>query len=126
MSIYSDVSMYVGRYSNKEIVTDYTAIDQNIFLISVTPIRSKWFRIPYGSNIPKYLFEPMDEITANRIRNEMRRLLERNDEFRIILNTYEVVPNYEDRVYVVTLSYVAPEISDKPYEMSFSLFAQGD
>ena len=119
--LYSDVNLYVGRFSNKELVYGTDAINQNIFLIITTPIRSKWFRIRYGSNIPQYLFEPMDEMTSNRIRREIQTLLSRNEELRVTIESVQVVPNYQANVYAVEIVYVAPNIDGKRVEFQFGL-----
>ena len=122
--LYSDVNLYVGRFSNKELVYGTDAINQNIFLIITTPIRSKWFRIRYGSNIPQYLFEPMDEMTSNRIRREIQTLLSRNEELRVTIESVQVVPNYQATVYAVEIVYVAPNIDGKRVEVQFGLNKQ--
>lgn len=122
--LYSDVNLYVGRFSNKELVYGTDAINQNIFLIITTPIRSKWFRIRYGSNIPQYLFEPMDEMTSNRIRREIQTLLSRNEELRVTIESVQVVPNYQANVYAVEIVYVAPNIDGKRVEFQFGLNKQ--
>lgn len=122
--LYSDINLYVGRFSNKELVYDTDAINQNIFLIITTPIRSKWFRIRYGSNIPQYLFEPMDDMTSNRIRREIMTLLSRNEELRVTIESVRVVPNYVDQVYAVEIIYIAPNIDGKRVEFQFGLNKQ--
>lgn len=121
---YSDINLYVGRYSNQELVYDQDAINQNIFLIITTPIRSKWFRLRYGSNVPAYLFEPMDDITATKIRNEIRRLLTRNDELRITITNVRVVPNYEQEMYAVSIEYTAVTLNGQMVEFQFGLNKQ--
>ena len=122
--LYSDVNLYVGRFSNKELVYDYESINQNIFLIITTPIRSKWFRVRYGSNIPTYLFEPMDDMTAARIRAEIQSLLSRNNELRVIIQSVRVIPNYANQVYACEIIYTAVEIGDQPYRFQFGLNRQ--
>jgi len=122
--LYSDINLYVGRFSNKELVYDNDAINQNIFLIITTPIRSKWFRIRYGSNIPAYLFEPMDEMTSNRIKREIQSLLSRNQELRVKILTVDVYPNYQTQLYAVSITYSAPNISGDPVEFQFGLNKQ--
>lgn len=119
--LYSDINLYVGTFSNKELVYDTDSINQNIFLIITTPIRSKWFRVRYGSNIPAYLFEPMDEMTSNRIRREILTLLSRNDELRVTIQSVLVVPNYVNQVYAVEIVYTAPNIDGKPVIFQFGL-----
>lgn len=122
--LYSDINLYVGTVSNKELVYDTDSINQNIFLIITTPIRSKWFRIRYGSNIPAYLFEPMDEMTANRIMREIKTLLSRNDELRVTIESVRVIPNYSIQTYAVEIIYTAPNIDGKPVVFQFGLNKQ--
>jgi phage baseplate assembly protein W len=121
---FSDVNLYVARLSNKELVFGYDAINQNIFLIVLTPIRSKWFRPRLGSNVPAYLFEPMDDLTASRIRGEIQTLLERNFENRVKINAVRVTPDYTNQLYVVEISYVAVNLSNEPYILRFGLNRQ--
>lgn len=122
--LYSDINLYVGRFSNKELVFDEDAINQNIFLIITTPIRSKWFRIRYGSNIPAYLFEPMDDMTARAIRQEISTLLSRNSELRVKIESVLVVPNYTSQMYAVEIIYTAPNINGEPIVFQFGLNKQ--
>lgn len=122
--LYSDINLYVGTFSNKELVFDTDSINQNIFLIITTPIRSKWFRVRYGSNIPAYLFEPMDDMTSNRIQREIKTLLSRNDELRVTIESVKVVPNYSVQVYAVEIIYSAPNLDGKPVIFQFGLNKQ--
>lgn len=121
---YSDINLWVGRFSNDLIIYDYDAINQNIFLIITTPIRSKWFDVYLGSNIPKYLFEPMDAITARDIRSEIFTLLSRNLETRVVINSVQVVPHPEEQVYVVEVEYTVEEIAETSTTFRFALNKQ--
>ena len=121
---YSDINLWVGRFSNDLIIYDYDAINQNIFLIITTPIRSKWFDVYLGSNIPKYLFEPMDTITARDIRSEIFTLLSRNLETRVVINSVQVVPHPEEQVYVVEVEYTVEEIAETSTTFRFALNKQ--
>lgn len=121
---YSDINLWVGRFSNDLIIYDYDAINQNIFLIITTPIRSKWFDVYLGSNIPKYLFEPMDNITARDIRSEIFTLLSRNLETRVVINSVQVVPHPEEQVYVVEIEYTVEEIAETSTTFRFALNKQ--
>lgn len=121
MPVYSDVNLWIGKFSNDVMVYDYDALNQNIFLIITTPVRSKWFDIFLGSNIPKYLFEPMDEITAQAIKDEIKSLLRRNREFRVTLDRVRVIPVYDQQLYAVEIHYIAPEIGENPHEFRFTL-----
>ncbi len=122
--IYSDINLWVGKFSNDLIVHDYDAINQNIFLIVTTPIRSKWFDPFLGSNIPKYLFEPLDDITASDIKTEIGTLLTRNLEYRVKIENVRVIPNYDMQVYGVEVNYVCDELSDASNQFQFALNKQ--
>lgn len=122
--IYSDINLWVGKFSNDLIVHDYDAINQNIFLIVTTPIRSKWFDPFLGSNIPKYLFEPLDDITASDIKTEIGTLLTRNLEYRVKIENVRVVPNYDMQAYGVEVNYVCDELSDASNQFQFALNKQ--
>ena len=121
---YSDINLWVGTFSNDLMVFDYDAINQNIFLIITTPIRSKWFDPYLGSNIPKYLFEPMDETTARDIRSEISTLLTRNLEYRAKIDNVQVVPVYDEQVYAVTVDYTDEELGEDSHEFRFALNKQ--
>ena len=122
--IYSDINLWVGKFSNDLIVHDYDAINQNIFLIVTTPIRSKWFDPFLGSNIPKYLFEPLDNITASDIKTEIGTLLSRNLEYRVKIENVRVIPNYDMQVYGVEVTYVCDELSNASNQFQFALNKQ--
>ncbi len=122
--IYSDINLWVGKFSNDLIVHDYDAINQNIFLIVTTPIRSKWFDPFLGSNIPKYLFEPLDDITASDIKTEIGTLLTRNLEYRVKIENVRVIPNYDMQVYGVEVNYVCDELSNASNQFQFALNKQ--
>lgn len=122
--IYSDINLWVGKFSNDLIVHDYDAINQNIFLIVTTPIRSKWFDPFLGSNIPKYLFEPLDDITASDIKTEIGTLLTRNLEYRVKIENVRVIPNYDMQAYGVEVNYVCDELSNDSNQFQFALNKQ--
>lgn len=122
--IYSDINLWVGKFSNDLIVHDYDAINQNIFLIVTTPIRSKWFDPFLGSNIPKYLFEPLDDITASDIKTEIGTLLTRNLEYRVKIENVRVIPNYDMQAYGVEVNYVCDELSNASNQFQFALNKQ--
>jgi phage baseplate assembly protein W len=124
MPTYSDINLYVTRYTSKELAEDYASIDQNIFLIVLTPLGSKWRKPRLGTNIIAYLFEPMDEVTTDKIRAEIKGLFIRNAEPRITVTNVTVTPDYENQNYIVSITYIAVQIGDKPYTLRFGLNLQ--
>lgn len=121
MSTFSDVNLFLGQGSQNTLVYDADAINQNILLIITTPVRSKWFRPRLGSNIPSYLFDPVDQITASSIQAEIKTLLERNGEFRVSIDSVTVIAVPDDQCYYVAIEYSSPYIDPNKVKFTFNL-----
>lgn len=118
--VYSDVN-FVAGVEPSEIVTNEQAINQNIAMIFDTPYKSKWYRPRIGSNIHKYLFEPIDQTTADRIRFDMLQALSENGEWRVVFDAVLVLPDPENEQYFVMIRYRAPDLEDRQYTFQFNL-----
>ena len=118
--LFSDINFRVNS-TPEELVVDAESINQNILSIFETPVGSKWFRPTIGSLVAKYLFEPIDGITAERLRSEMLHTLETNGEFRVKFDDIEVVPDPAHEQYYVRISYSSPALNNK-YSFDFNLF----
>lgn len=121
MAIYSDVNLWLGAEDPNTIVYDVDAVNQNILMIITTPVRSKWFRPRIGSNIPIYLFDPVDDITAQRIRSEILTLFPVNGEFRIIVENVIVIPVPDDQNFYVAMTYSSPYLDPSRVDFNFNL-----
>lgn len=121
--IYSDVNLDAGEDPH-EIVTNEDALNQNIAAILDTPIGSKWFRPEIGSQIDSFLFDPIDEVTADRIKFEMETALERNGENRIVFDRVDVIPDPQNSQYYVNIEYSSPALDTGKGNFTFNL-AQG-
>lgn len=121
MPIYSDVNLWLGAQDPNTLVTDVDAVNQNILMIVTTPIRSKWFRPRIGSNIPQYLFDPVDDFGAQKIQSEMMTLFPRNGEFRITVETVVVIPVPDDQAYYVSMTYSSPYLDPSRVVFNFNL-----
>ena len=119
---YSDISLF-AQQTNSALVFNEQAINQNIVLILMTPIRSCWFMPSLGSMIPQYLFDPIDEVTALKIEREAKAILARNGEYRITVDTVNVRPNPNENYYDVRIVYRAPSLGNKPTPFNFSMAA---
>ena len=117
---YSDINFRVLD-KPEELVIDAESINQNILAIFQTPIGSKWFRPKIGSNVEKYLFEPIDETTSRNIRDEMISTLEDNSEFRVQFDEVLVIPDPSNAQYYVKITYSVPTLDNK-YTFNFNLF----
>ena len=119
-TIFSDVNLRAGN-SPEELVKNEHTINQNIGAIFETPVGSKWYRPRIGSGVNKYLFDPIDTITANRIRREMEQALYSNGETRIEFGTIEVLPDVENQQYFVNIPYTSPFLEARQYNYQFNL-----
>ena len=121
MATFSDVNFFMGSKSPNTLVLDADAINQNIILILTTPIRSKWFRPRLGSNIPNYLFDPVDHVTADAIKLEAQTVLSRNGELRVTVTDVEVIPNPEEQYYFVSVKYTSQYLNPSEVTFNFNL-----
>lgn len=118
---FSDVNLFTGQNDRRTLVTQVDAINQNIMMILDTPIRSKWWRPRVGCMIPFFLFEPMDDLTASKIKQEMLTVLETNGETRVTILAAVVLPNYEQQYYFVELQYEVPWLNLNNVQFAFNL-----
>jgi len=118
--LYSDINLSAGQEPS-EIVTNGDAINQNIAAIFETPKGSKWFRPTVGSDVNRHLFEPIDDITASKLKYSMERALEENGEYRIIFSSISVIADPTNAQYYVKIMYRAPELEERDYNFQFNL-----
>lgn len=117
--IYSDLTLF--ETENKDLVLNADTVQQNIMYIASVTRGSRWWRFNFGSNVARYLFDPMDEVTAGKIRTDLQLSITEWIEQRIVLNSIEVVPDYENQTYYVEISYDAPELRRYGIVFSFGL-----
>lgn len=119
--LYSDINLFLGEKSPNTLVTDADAVNQNILMAVTTPIRSKWFRPRLGSNIPNYLFDPVDQITASKIQQEIMTLLPRNGEYRVVIESATVIAVPDEQLYYVSITYSSPFLDPNRVVFNFNL-----
>jgi phage baseplate assembly protein W len=84
--------------------TDEQAIAASIGNILQTAHYERLFNPALGCNIKKYLFEPIDDITTNNIREEITRSIV-NFERRCELLDVIVTPEYDENGYSITIKF---------------------
>lgn len=117
---YSDASLYAQRTQNA-LVFDIDSINQNILLILLTPIKSAWFNPTIGCLVPEFLFDPVDEFGADKIKDEITSVLPRNLETRVVVTGCVVTPMPDDNFYYVTVRYDVPELNKTGIVFNFNL-----
>lgn len=118
--IYSDVNMWAGSLSPYVIVINESAVNQNILVLCDTPVGSKWYRPRIGTAVLAYLFEPFDMQTASAIETELSDMLANNGERRVIIRQVEVLPDWNNARYYVSIHYDAPGLN--LYNINFEFY----
>jgi phage baseplate assembly protein W len=109
--IYSDLNQFTP--TQKVLVEDLDSIYQSISSILSTPKNTRLFLPEFGSEIEAILFEPMDEITTNRLYDYIIEAIERwEPRVRLDLAKSSVVANYEQHTYNVVLNFVVLGLDD--------------
>lgn len=101
-------------------IQNESAIARSIRNLVLTLPGERFFNPNLGANISKLLFEPMDDIISSIIKDEIQNTIQ-NYEPRVILTSVEVVPNYDQGEYNVTVQYKIVGIDVLPQRLSFAL-----
>lgn len=101
-------------------IQNESAIARSIRNLVLTLPGERFFNPNLGANISKLLFEPMDDIMSSIIKDEIQNTIQ-NYEPRVILTSVEVVPNYDQGEYNVTVQYKIVGIDVLPQRLSFAL-----
>lgn len=119
--LYSDVNLWAGVLSPYIILTDESAVNQNILVLCDTPVGSKWYRPRIGTAVLQYLFEPFDMKTANLIEIELEGMLSTNGEYRVVIHRVEVIPDWNNARYYVEITYSVPHLDPEKVKFAFYL-----
>lgn len=66
-AIYLDLNNLVSLDRNPELIADLKAINGSLYNLFTCRIGSRVFQPKYGCNLLDYVFEPTDQLTADRI-----------------------------------------------------------
>jgi phage baseplate assembly protein W len=80
------------------------AISQSIRNLLLTGHYERPFKPELGSNLRKFLFEPIDNVTTSLIQDAIFQTL-KNYEPRIEIQEITAAPNYDEDRYDITLSF---------------------
>jgi len=101
-------------------IRNETAIARSIQNLVFTLPGERFFNSSLASRVSESLFEPMNEIAASTISEEIRNTIE-NYEPRVRLINVKVSPDYDNSTYYVVISYTIVGIDVSPQELSFVL-----
>ena len=99
---------------------DASAIKQAIVNVLLTNKGERLMNPRYGSDIRRFLFEPLDYGTAFQIKGNIRDTLERFEP-RISVIDIKCTPNFDDNGFDVVLQYNVRGTDDPPVAVEFFL-----
>lgn len=120
---FKDISLSMNiNPLNYDLITikNETAISRSIRNLILTNTGERFFNPDIGSNIRKSLFEPLDDITASTIKDQIE-LIIKNYESRVSLINVDVTPDYDSYEFNVTINYNIIGIDVLPQQLSFAL-----
>lgn len=94
-------------------------INQNIYLIAVTSLRSTWFEPITGSNVQSRLFDPHDAQTAQTLRQDLLQAI-KSFETRINVTALNVTLVQDSKLYYVHVAYTVKD-SKTQAEFGFNI-----
>ena len=99
---------------------DASAIKQAIVNVLLTNKGERLMNPRYGSDIRRFLFEPLDYGTGFQIKSNIRDTLERFEP-RISVLDIKCTPNFDDNGFDVVLQYNVRGTDDPPVAVEFFL-----
>ena len=120
---YSDFDIEFELQSNGDItlLTDLDSVFNSIKNLVLTNKGERRMLPSYGSNIQKLLFEPLDEITARRIGEELVGELKVWED-RITISSMDVEILYDENSYKIRLNfYISESLNQEIQTISFIL-----
>ncbi len=97
-----------------------TAIARSVRNLVLTYPGERFFNENLGSKVSRSLFENADQISADVIKDEIKNTII-NYEPRVDLISVDVVPNYDEGEFNVTINYKIVGIDVLPQQLSFAL-----
>lgn len=98
---------------------DENAIAQSVKTLLLTSFYERPFNPNLGSNLKRFLFEPIDDVTTTLIQDSILETL-RNFEPRITIQQVVAAPSYDLDRYDVTVSFFIKNVIE-PITISFFL-----
>ena len=105
--VYSDLKYGFDKLSSGDFspVYDENSINQSLRTLFSTKKGERFFNPSYGSDIYKYLYEPLDMDTGNRLVDEISKVVNFYEGSRITITKLNVALDIEKLQYNITLIY---------------------
>ena len=100
--------------------TNETAIARSVRNLILTAPGERPFNPELGSQVSRLLFEPMDDITTEALKEQIENTIN-NFEPRVKLRQVIVKPNYDNGEYDIAIRYDIIGIEAQTQQLSFAL-----
>ena len=100
--------------------TNETAIARSVRNLILTAPGERPFNPELGSQVSRLLFEPMDDITTEALKEQIENTIN-NFEPRVRLRQVIVRPNFDNNEYDISIRYDIIGIEAQPQQLSFAL-----
>jgi phage baseplate assembly protein W len=101
-------------------IKNETAISRSIRNLVFTQPGERFFNPNLGSKVSRQLFENMDAVSASIIEDEIRDTISKYEP-RVRLIEVNVIPNYDESEFNVTIIYKIVGIDVLPQQLTFAL-----
>lgn len=101
-------------------IKNENAIARSLRNLVLTIPGERFFNPILGSKISRSLFDILDDSTASTIKSQIENTI-KNFEPRVVLIEVDVVADYDNQQFNVTITYQVVGIDAQPQELSFAL-----
>jgi len=110
--VYADLPFRIALNGRGDIpvTSARQAIRQSLFNIMHTTPGQRQINPRFGANIQQFLFEPFDEVTAEKIGNTLKRAFQ-NWETRIVLQNINIIMRDNAQEYQIEIFYYLRELN---------------
>lgn len=125
MPAWKDIDIWLRQKRDGDVLEmhDIEAIKNSLRNILLTRPGGRRMLPQFASMIYQLLFEPMDEITARKLKDSIFESIQRWED-RVNVESLSVVPNYDTNTYSVDLLFTVKSANSEIYSFNQILEAQ--
>lgn len=119
--IFSDINFRSSAIGDDDLALNMRSISHSIMTILSTYKKQRLFHPTFGANLEKYLFDPVDEITADNLKNEIfNSISDWEPNVQVRKSDVIVTPFLDEEYYIVELKFSVPRL-ESAGQLTFSL-----
>jgi phage baseplate assembly protein W len=119
-NIYSDIDLELTQQADGDITkdTEFNAIENSIANIVATFQGSRRMIPEFAIGIYNLLFEPMDNLSSNRLGSDILEAIKQWDD-RVVVKNIHVNANYDLGQYEIKITYNINCLSEETHEVDY-------